>query len=156
MEQVGDKDEFWTATKSAHFFFFLNHGAGQGVEVTWPCLGVCICLFVFYFHHLLSLGDLEPVILLFCFTSQSLWSEVKLLSHVRLFATPWTVAYQASSQARDQTRVSHIVDRRFTIWATREVLSQSLRKLKKKKKSKGCQNLNLSSFPILLSKGSCF
>ena len=23
------------------------------------------------------------------------WSEVKLLSHVRLFATPWTVAYQA-------------------------------------------------------------
>ena len=25
-----------------------------------------------------------------------LWSEVKSLSHVRLFATPWTVAYQAS------------------------------------------------------------
>ena len=24
------------------------------------------------------------------------WGEVKLLSHVRLFATPWTVAYQAS------------------------------------------------------------
>ena len=24
-----------------------------------------------------------------------LWSEVKLLSHVRLFATPWTVTYQA-------------------------------------------------------------
>ena len=23
------------------------------------------------------------------------WSEVKLLSHVRLFATPWTVAYHA-------------------------------------------------------------
>ena len=23
------------------------------------------------------------------------WSEVKLLSHVRLFSTPWTVAYQA-------------------------------------------------------------
>ena len=23
------------------------------------------------------------------------WSEVKLLSRVRLFATPWTVAYQA-------------------------------------------------------------
>ena len=23
------------------------------------------------------------------------WSEVKLLSHVQLFATPWTVAYQA-------------------------------------------------------------
>ena len=27
-----------------------------------------------------------------------------------------------SSQPRDQTRVSRIVDRRFTIWATREVL----------------------------------
>ena len=23
------------------------------------------------------------------------WSEMKLLSHVRLFATPWTIAYQA-------------------------------------------------------------
>ena len=26
-----------------------------------------------------------------------------------------------SSQPRDRTRVSHIIDRRFTIWATREV-----------------------------------
>ena len=71
--------------------------------------------------------------------------KVKSLSHVRLFATPWTVAYQAplsmgfskqeywidwiaisfsrrSSQPRDWTRVSHIVGRRFTVWATREVL----------------------------------
>ena len=54
-------------------------------------------------------------------------SGVESLSRVRLFATPWTVAYQAplsvgfsrgSSQPRDQTRVSHIVDRCFTIWAT--------------------------------------
>ena len=64
-----------------------------------------------------------------------------LLSCVRLFATPWTVAYQAplsigfstvvlewiaisfsmgSSRPRDRTRVSCIVDRRFTVWATRE------------------------------------
>ena len=71
--------------------------------------------------------------------------KVKLLSHVWLFATPWTVAYQAplsmgffqaivlewiaisfsrgSSWPRDQTRVSHIVDKCFTIWATREVQS---------------------------------
>ena len=63
--------------------------------------------------------------------------NVKSLSRVRLFATPWTVAYQAplsmgffqaivlewiaisfskgSSQPRDQTRVSCIVDRCFTI-----------------------------------------
>ena len=60
-----------------------------------------------------------------------------------LFATSWTVAYQVppsmgfsrvlewvvisfsggSSQPRDQTQVSHIVGRRFTIWANREVLN---------------------------------
>ena len=63
--------------------------------------------------------------------------KVKSLSRVRLFANPWTVAYQApssmgfsrqeywkwvaisfsrgSSQPRDRTRVSRIVDRRFTV-----------------------------------------
>ena len=65
--------------------------------------------------------------------------KVKSLSRVRLFATPWSVAYQAplsmgffqaivlewiaisfsrrSSQPRDRTTVSRIVDRRFTVWA---------------------------------------
>ena len=65
------------------------------------------------------------------------------LSHVQLFAIPWTVAHQTplsmgilqarilkwaevspftrgSSQPRDQTLVSHITGRFFTIWATRE------------------------------------
>ena len=73
------------------------------------------------------------------------WSEVKSLSRVWLFATPWTVAYQAplslgfsmqecwsglpfpspreSSQPRDQTQVSCIAGRLFTIWATREAHS---------------------------------
>ena len=66
---------------------------------------------------------------------------VQSLSHVQLLATPWTVAYQdppsmgfsrqehwsaisfsrRSSQPRDWTRVSHIVGRRFILWATREV-----------------------------------
>ena len=67
--------------------------------------------------------------------------KIKLLSCVWLFATPWTVAsnssvhviFQArvlewvaisfsrgSSQPRDQTWVSRIVGRCFTIWATRE------------------------------------
>ena len=63
--------------------------------------------------------------------------KVKSLSHVQLFATPWTVAYQPplsmgfsrqeycsglpipspgeSSQPRDQTQVSRIVGRRFTL-----------------------------------------
>ena len=67
---------------------------------------------------------------------------MKLLSHAWLFAIPWTVAYQApsptefsrleyleriaisfsrgSSWPRDQTQVSHIAGRCFTIWATRE------------------------------------
>ena len=63
--------------------------------------------------------------------------KVKLLSRAQLFATPWIVActkllrpwdfqgkstgvgchflLQKSSQPRDQTQVSHIVDRCFTI-----------------------------------------
>ena len=70
--------------------------------------------------------------------------KVKSLSCVRLFATPWTVAYQASpsmgfsrqeywsglsfpspgesSRPRDRTQVSHIGGRRFSLWATREDL----------------------------------
>ena len=69
-------------------------------------------------------------------------SEVKSFSHFQLFATPWTVACQASpsigflrqeywsglplpslgesSWPRDWTRVSCIAGRLFTIWATRE------------------------------------
>ena len=76
--------------------------------------------------------------------------KVKSLSRVRLFATPWTVAYQAlpscslsgssihgifqarvlewiaisfsrgSSRPRNRTQVSHIAGRSFTVWATRE------------------------------------
>ena len=71
----------------------------------------------------------------------------KSLSHVWLFATPWTVAYQAplsmgflqarvlewgaisfsrgSSQPRDRTQVSCIADRCFTIWVTREAIKQN-------------------------------
>ena len=60
------------------------------------------------------------------------WSEVKSLSRVRLFVTPWTfqgivlewiaISFsRGSSWSRDWTRVSHIVDRRLTVWATREV-----------------------------------
>ena len=127
------------------FFFFFNYGAGQGIEVTRPCLGVCICLFVFYFHHLLSLGDLEPVILLFCFTSQHCevkWTELKSLSHVRL-CDPMDCSLPSSSvhgifqaillewiaisfsrgpsRPRDRIGVSCMVDRHFTIWGTRGV-----------------------------------
>ena len=68
--------------------------------------------------------------------------KVKSLSHVRLFTNPWTIAYHTppsmgfsrqeywsglsfpspggSFWPRDRTRVSCIVGRRFTVWATRE------------------------------------
>ena len=69
--------------------------------------------------------------------------KVKLLSHVWLFETPWTIyilpgssvhgIFQArvlewvaisfsrgSSRCRDWTQVSHTAGRRFTLWATRE------------------------------------
>ena len=39
-------------------------------------------------HQHLSPGDAFVLV-------ASVWSEVKLLSHVQLFAPPWTVAYQA-------------------------------------------------------------
>ena len=79
----------------------------------------------------------------FSFQSQR---KVKSLSHVRLFGTPWTVAYQAppsmgfsrqecwsglpfpspgeSSQLRNRTPVCRMAGRGFTVWATREAQSQ--------------------------------
>ena len=70
------------------------------------------------------------------------WSEVKSLSRALLFATPWIVACtkllhpwdfqgkstaisfsRESSQPRDRTQVSHIVDRWFTVWAIRRDLN---------------------------------
>ena len=62
--------------------------------------------------------------------------KMKSLSRVRLFVTPWTVGSfvhgillewiaisfsRGSSRPRDRTQVSHIVDRCFIDWATREV-----------------------------------
>ena len=82
--------------------------------------------------------------------------KVKSLNCVWLFATPWTVAYQASpsmgfsvhgivqarilewvtisfsrgsSRPRDRTPVSCIGVRRFNLWATREALSATAKSL---------------------------
>ena len=67
--------------------------------------------------------------------SSSVKVKWKLLSHVRLFVTPWTihgllqarilewVAFpfsRKSSQPRNWTQVSHIAGGLFTSWATRE------------------------------------
>ena len=81
--------------------------------------------------------------------SSNIWKKVKVksFSHVQLFATTWTIAYQASpsmgfsrqeyqnglplpspgesSQPRDRTQVSHIAGRRFTVWATSSVIYNS-------------------------------
>ena len=64
------------------------------------------------------------------------WTKWKSLSHVRLFATPWTVVHgilqarilewlafpvsRGSSQPRDWTQVSRIAGRFLTSWATRK------------------------------------
>ena len=44
----------------------------------------------------LSLGSIEAVLLIFFFnaiTNKNIMVKVKLLSRIRLFATPWTVTY---------------------------------------------------------------
>ena len=97
---------------------------------------------------------------------------MKLLNHVWLFATPWTIAHQVppsmgfsrqeywsglpfpspreSSRPRDQTQVSSITGRRFNLWATREAKFEFLKRgtyRKKKKKKRGtyrkCQSITL-------------
>ena len=57
---------------------------------------------------------------------------MKSLSHVWLFMTPWIVLEwiaiafsRGSSQPRDRTLMSRIAGRCFTVWATREALSDS-------------------------------
>ena len=100
--------------------------------------------FIAYDYFLKVLETIKNTHLIFNYiTSLSLGLKVKLqlLSCVWLFATPWTVAHHApvpgipqarilewvaipfsrrSSQSRDQTQVSRISGRFFTIWATTE------------------------------------
>ena len=80
--------------------------------------------------------------------------KAKLLSRIWLFATPWTVAYQAPPSMgfsrqeywsglpfpspgrkifwpKIRTQVSHIIGRRFIIWATRDVHLQGYHNLGK-------------------------
>ena len=106
------------------------------------------------------------------------WSEVKSLSRFRLFATSWTVAYhgggslhssihgnfqarvlewvaisfsRGSSQPRDQTLVSRIIGRCFTVWATRKVTRWVIRAVQK---SMCLELLSLSSVSVI--KSLCF
>ena len=92
------------------------------------------CWFIYSIYELKFMSQIETTSTCIIYIAL-----VKSLSHVRLFVTPWTVAYQAlpsmgfSRQEygselpfpspgdipwpRNWTRVSHIVGRCFTIWA---------------------------------------
>ena len=105
---------------------FPTQGSNPGL---WHCRQILYCL---------SHQESPQYILI-----HTLRVKVKLLSHVRLFATPMDCSlpgssvhgiFQArtlewvaisfprgSSPPRDWNQVSHIVGRRFTVWATREV-----------------------------------
>ena len=93
----------------------------------------------------------------FVLNSEAQNSEVKLLSHVQLFATPWTVPtsllcpwdFPGNSTGVDchfllqqifptqgLNPVSCIIDRGFTIWATREVSMAGCKNIRDKKKKK--------------------
>ena len=63
-----------THTQYPLLFIFFSHIGHYGVLSRVPCaIQLVLTSYLFY-----------------------IWSEVKSLSHVQLFATPWTVAYQAS------------------------------------------------------------
>ena len=71
-----------------------------------------------------------------------LYRKWKSLSHVQLFATPWTIVHgilqagilvwvaipfsRVSSQPRDQTQLFHFAGAFFTSWATREIFVKRL------------------------------
>ena len=98
--------------------------------------------------------------------------ESESVSHVWLFATPWTVAHQAplvhgilqakilewvaiafprgSFWPRDRTQVSCIAGRFFTIWTTREAPISSVPKHKKGWRCTGMEPFTCK-FPIFLN-----
>ena len=105
--------------------------------IPWGCI-LSLCLFSLYAEYIMRNAGLDEAQ---AGIKIAIWThEVKSLSRVRLFATPWTVAYKAplSMEFSRQdyrsglpfpspgdlpdpgTRVSSIAGRRFTIWATRE------------------------------------
>ena len=71
-------------------------GEKQKIIILWyrnnilKCF-IILCLYIYFFTKLRSYYIFESAVSVLTLK----WSEVKLLSRVRLFATPWTVAYQA-------------------------------------------------------------
>ena len=127
----------------------LSHG--QQTPNHWTTREALSLFFFFFwcgpfFKSLLNFFTILLLLYALVFWPQGMWDlsspgESDTLSRVRLFVTPWTVAYQGSSvdgifQARilewyaisfsrrsswprDWTQTSHIVGRCFTVWATR-------------------------------------
>ena len=74
----------------------------SGPITSWQTDGETVADFIFWVSKVTADGDcsheIKRCLLLGRKVMTNLevkWSEVKLLSRVRLFATPWTVAYQA-------------------------------------------------------------
>ena len=124
------------------------------VKVTQSCLTLCDPM-DYTVHGILQARILEWVAFPF-----SRWSELKLLSHVRLFVTPWTVAYETPlsiefSRQEYWSRLPYpslgnlpdpgikpgspaLQADAFTIWATREAQPTGV----------GCHALLQGIFPI--------
>ena len=126
-------------------------GLGGGWRVLLQSLHLAVWVIEGLLHHvegILRKGNLSDPLwgLIFPSYYRSIWllkkKKLKLLSHVQLFVTLWTVAHQATlsigilqarilervaisfsrgfSRSKDQTQVSHTAGRLFIFWATRE------------------------------------
>ena len=123
--------------------------------------------FIFFGSKITAVGDCSHEIK----RCLLLGRKVKSLSHVQLFVTPWTVSLpcssvrwilqarilewvaisfcRRSSQSRDQTPVSHIAGRRFTIWATYDQPRQHIKKPRHYFTTKVCL-VKAMVFPIVI------
>ena len=129
---------------------YLHMTTGKTIALTiWKFVGKVMSLLFNILSICLSFHSKEQASFNFmaAVTMKVKKVKVKSLSHVRLFATPWTIAHQSPpsmgfsrqdtgvesipfsrgpSWPRDQTQVSHIAGRFFTIWAIRVVKEGSL------------------------------
>ena len=123
--------------------------------------------FIFFGSKITAVGDCSHEIK----RCLLLGRKVKSLSHVQLFVTPWTVSLpcssvrwilqarilewvaisfcRRSSQSRDQTPVSHIAGRRFTIWATYDQPRQHIKKPRHYFTTKVCL-VKAMVFPVVI------
>ena len=126
----------WTPSRRGETELLQSWVTSYGCDQTYKFSVFLIAACIFFFQMWL-LGNCpmwnELCFFLIAFKTWKVKErkKVKSLSHAWLFVTPWTVActkllrpwdFQRKSTGVDWTQVSRIVDRQFTIWATREVL----------------------------------